>query len=184
MRPPQEVAKISIKDAVAVPLYIPETRTDPVSLIKRYATWSNGGFWVGGEHMIPYEPFESEVRAQLPKDGAPGVVAVCSNGLRCRAAAGRLAEWGYPSVAWLKGGLNDAKVGDMPTLPEGRDPRYGGIGGLSEQLGWTKVQRENGDPAFIGGFETILKGAALLLALNSLLFAAEYVNVLVNGPAA
>lgn len=34
-------------------MYLPETRSDPVSLLKRFATYSNGGWWVGATHMNP-----------------------------------------------------------------------------------------------------------------------------------
>jgi len=38
------------------------------------------------------------------------------------------------------------------------DLRYGGIGGLSEFLGWTDAQRQNSQTeGFIGGFQNVLK---------------------------
>lgn len=38
------------------------------------------------------------------------------------------------------------------------DIRYGGIGGLSEFLGWTEVQRQNtGAGGAFGGYQNVLK---------------------------
>lgn len=92
-----------------------------------HAHTTPGGWWVGGEHMIANPAFKDTIAAQLPK-GGPGVVAVCQNGMRSRAACDQLGRMGYGPLAWVKGGLDDAKVGDMPTLPEGRDPRCAGGG--------------------------------------------------------
>lgn len=57
--------------------------------------------------------------------------------------------------------------------------RYGGIGGVSEFLGWTEVQREYGQGKF-GGFEGVLKIFGVLLAADLLLFAYEQVNYWVS----
>jgi rhodanese-related sulfurtransferase len=121
VRPPGEVAKVWIDGAATVPAYLPETRNDPGSLIKRLATWGNGGWWVGATHMNSNPDFAAEVQRQLPKDAR--VLAVCQTGIRSLAAAERLAALGYGDVAWLDGGLDETKAGDLPTRPEGKDPR-------------------------------------------------------------
>ena len=46
---------------------------------------------------------------------------------------------------------------------------YGGIGGLSEALGWTDVQREDG-AAVLGGPQKIINFAAAVAVLDSLWF--------------
>lgn len=180
VRPPGEVAKVGIDGAKVVTMYFPETKNDPASLIKRLATWSNGGWWVGATHMIPNENFLAEVNAQVPKD--KGVVVACQNGMRSLAACTQLAKNGYGPVAFIEGGLDQAKVGDFPTIPPGKDPRYGGIGGLSEALGWTKVQEQNGEKAFLGGVNGVLTGVGVVLVLDLLSILVGYVDVLINGP--
>ena len=71
--------------------------------------------------------------------------------LRCRslAAAEQLSRVGYGTLAWINGGLDTAKKSDLPIKGEFDDLRYGGIGGLSELLGWTDVQREK-SAGFLG----------------------------------
>jgi hypothetical protein len=44
--------------------------------------------------------------------------------------------------------------------------RLAGIGGLSELLGWTKPQQENGQSAFFGGVNTVLAVVAVILVLD------------------
>jgi len=127
-------------------------------------------------HASPLQQVESK----LPKDKP--VLVVCQTGVRSLAACKQIAAMGYGPLAWLDGGLDEGKPGDLPTKPEGKDPRYGGIGGMSESMGWTKVQRENKDPAFLGGVETVLLGVAAFLALDLLSIGVGYVDVLLHGP--
>jgi len=68
---------------------------------------------------------------------------------RSLAAAEQLSRAGYGTLAWINGGLDTAKKADLPIKGEFDDLRYGGIGGLSELLGWTDVQREK-SAGFLG----------------------------------
>jgi hypothetical protein len=72
---------------------------------------------------------------------------------------------GYRNLGWINGGLDMVKPGELPTVG-GKDIRYGGIGGLSELLGWTEVQQEEELGGFIGGYSTILKIFVVILALD------------------
>jgi rhodanese-related sulfurtransferase len=273
VRPPNEVARVSIEGAVAVPLFLPETRNDVASLMKRASTWGTGGWWLGGTHMIPNPDFMAEVRragaaarpraaaaagacaracarprratggasprplrrgpnpcspappppdpatARVPMDAR--VIVGCQRGLRSLAACEQLCLAGYTTLAWVNGGFDTAEVGDLPTQPGGKDirwvarpgrraaaglgggagacsnslgpdrparptpaappppppaggppppparppppppppgpaPRFAGIGGLSEALGWTEVQQQY-NQGFMGGSNTVLK---------------------------
>ena len=51
VRPPNEVARVGVAGAVAVPLFVPETRADPASLLKRLSAWVTGGWWIGATHV-------------------------------------------------------------------------------------------------------------------------------------
>ncbi len=68
---------------------------------------------------------------------------------RSLSAAEQLSRAGYSSIAWVNGGLDTAKKPDLP-VKGADDLRYGGIGGLSELLGWNDVQREKNAGA-LGG---------------------------------
>lgn len=182
VRPPGEVAKVPITGAIAVPLYLEDPSNGPASLLKKAATIGTGGWWLGGTHMIPNESFLAQVQAQVPKDAR--VVVACQKGLRSLSAAEQLSRAGYRSLAWINGGLDTARPGDLPTA-NGRDVRYAGIGGLSEVLGWTEVQQEENKGGFFGGANNVLALVALVLFADLALFGYEYVHVLLTGaPAA
>lgn len=127
-----------------------------------------GGWWLGGTHMIPNTDFIGQVQAKLPKDTNPKVLVVCQKGLRSLAACEALSRAGYPTIAWVNGGLDTARPGDVATKDD-VDIRMGGIGGLSEVLGWTEVQQEQSKGAF-GGFENVLKFFAVVLVLDGVWF--------------
>lgn len=88
---------------------------------------------------------------QVPKDAK--VLVACQQGLRSRAAAQQLAKAGYNNLAWVEGGFNKSKAGDVPTS-DGNDVRYAGIGGVSQLLHWNKVQNEDEGP--FGGWKAIM----------------------------
>lgn len=172
VRPPGESGKVGVKGAVAVPLYVEDPSNSISSLMKKAATIGTGGWWLGGTHMIPNTDFMAQVQAAIPKD--KGVIVACQKGLRSLAAAEQLSRAGYSKVAWVNGGFDTAKPGDLETT-NGKDIRYAGIGGLSEALGWTEVQQEENRGQFMGGVENIFKLVALVLAADVALFAYEQV---------
>jgi rhodanese-related sulfurtransferase len=61
VRPPNEVEKVPIAGAVAVPLFVADPANDPGTLLKKAATFGTGGWWLGGSHMIPNQNFLQEV---------------------------------------------------------------------------------------------------------------------------
>jgi hypothetical protein len=61
------------------------------------------------------------VQAQIPKD--KGVIMGCQKGLRSLAAAEQLSRAGYARVAWINGGFDTARPGDLKTS-NGRDIRW------------------------------------------------------------
>ncbi|KAL4515838.1 hypothetical protein Ndes2526A_g00541 [Nannochloris sp. 'desiccata'] len=166
-RPPNEIEKAQLLNVVEVPLFVVDDETSVNNLIKQATALGMGGWWLGGSHMKPNVNFLNEVQAKIPKD-SKGVVLVCQKGLRSLAACEQLARAGYPSLAWVNGGLDTAQPGDLPTK-DGKDIRYGGIGGLSEVLGWTEVQQDE-SKGFAGGYQNILKGFAVVLALDTVWF--------------
>lgn len=65
VRPPTETRKVHIKESVEVPLFTPDTRMDPSSLLKQMSAFGMGGWWLGGTHMIPNARFIADVQAKV-----------------------------------------------------------------------------------------------------------------------
>lgn len=166
-RPPNEIEKAQLLNAVEIPLFVVDDESSITNLIKQATALGMGGWWLGGSHMKPNPHFLNEVTKTIPKD-SKGVIVVCQKGLRSLTACEQLARAGYPSLAWINGGLDTACPGDLGTK-DGKDIRFGGIGGLSEVLGWTEVQQEV-SKGFGGGYQNILKGFAVVLALDTVWF--------------
>lgn len=76
---------------------------------------------------------------------------------RSLAAAEQLSKAGFGQLAWINGGFDAAAPSDLP-VKGAADLRFGGIGGLSEVLGWTDVQKQTSQSeGFLGGGFTIIK---------------------------
>lgn len=174
VRPPNEVEKAGVAGAVNVPLYVPESWDSVGNLIKHSTAIGMGGWWLGGVHMKPNQSFMAEVQDKVPKDAK--VIVACQKGLRSLAAAEQLSRAGYSTLAWVNGGLDTAGKKDLP-LTGADDLRYAGIGGLSEMLGWTDVQRERG-AGFLGGSQNIIYAAIGVLVLDGLWVAYDQVTAL------
>jgi len=178
VRPPGEVDKVGLVDAVNVPLFVEDPSNSFSSFMKKTAAVSTGGWWLGGTHMIPNPDFLTKAQASIPKD--KGVIIGCQKGLRSLAAAEQLSRAGYAKVAWINGGFDTARPGDLKTS-NGRDIRYAGIGGLSEALGWTEVQQEE-KSGFMGGVNGVLGLVALVLLADLALFGYEQVMYMMGTP--
>lgn len=178
VRPPTETGKVGITGAVDVPLFCEDPSNSIGSLMKKAATIGTGGWWLGGSHMIPNTEFLAQVQARVPKD--TGVIIGCQKGLRSLAAAEQLSRAGYSKVAWINGGFDTARPGDLATT-NGRDIRYAGIGGLSEVLGWTEVQQEE-KAGFMGGVAGVLGLVALILLADLALFGYEQIQYMHGTP--
>lgn len=179
VRPPSEVARAAVKGAVCAPLYVPESFDSLPNLMKHASWFGMGGWWLGGVHMKPNPDFMAAVRSAVPEDAK--LVVACQKGLRSLAAAEQLARAGFGELAWINGGLDTAARGDLEVEgPDGVDDlRYAGIGGMSEVLGMTAVQKDkkkgssssSSSPGSIGeSLDPLVKGALVVLALDSVWF--------------
>lgn len=176
VRPPSESKKAPIVGAVQVPLFVDDESMSLSSFIKRASAFGMGGWWLGGTHMIPNQAFMGEVQAKIPKDAK--VLVGCQKGLRSLAACEQLSKAGYPTIAWVNGGFDSCKKGEVPTVGD-VDIRYAGIGGLSELIGWTEVQQEQNKG--LGSAEGVIKLVALVLVLDLALFGYEYIQAFLDG---
>ena len=88
----------------------------------------------------------------------PGMKQPCI--CRSLAAAEQLSRAGFGQLAWINGGFDAAAPTDLP-VKGAEDLRFGGIGGLSELLGWTDVQKQTSkSEGFLGGGFTIIKAVS------------------------
>ena len=122
-----------------VPLFVEDDDGSLSGALKQAVAYGTGGFWLGAKHMKPNEAFLAEVRAAVPP--ATPVVVACQKGLRSISACEQLVRGGYETVAWLSGGFDAATAADFDTS-NGKDMRYGAVGGMSGALGLSDVQRE------------------------------------------
>ena len=154
-----------------VPLFVEDDDGSLVGALKQAVAYGTGGFWRGARHVKPNDAFLADVRAAVPP-ATPIVVACQKGlrslsacellvrrkvppdtprpPLRLRAAPRRgspgvaaapQVRGGYETVAWLSGGFDDATAADFDTS-NGKDMRYGAVGGMSGALGLSDVQRE------------------------------------------
>lgn len=184
VRPPYEQKKVPVEGAVAAPLFIedPEAST-PTGALKAATAFGMGGWWLGGTHLVPNPDFLAQATAALPSDKESArVVVACQKGLRSLAACESLIRAGYPNVAWISGGLDSAQPGEVPTVG-GKDVRYAGIGGLSELLGWTDVQREaRRSKGMMQDLSGVFAVAGLFLVADLALFAYEQYAAMTGAP--
>jgi rhodanese-related sulfurtransferase len=178
VRPPAEIAKAGVVGATEVPIFIEEESNDFESLLKKSSAFGMGGWWLGGTHMKPNADFIRQVQQKVPKDAK--VIVACQKGLRSLAAAEQMSRAGYGTLAWINGGLDTAGSDSLPTV-DGKDLRYGGVGGVSQLLGWTDVQRAEDKAAGINKSAIFIKIGAAVLLVDAGLFAWEFWNAYQNG---
>ncbi|KAK9847231.1 hypothetical protein WJX84_005305 [Apatococcus fuscideae] len=168
VRPQEEITKAKLSGSEEVPLFVQDEDMSPVGLAKKASALSMGGWWLGGTHMRANEKFMAQVQSKIPRNSK--VIVACQKGLRSLAACEQLSRAGYPTLAWINGGFDTAQKGDLPAEGD-KDLRLGGIGGVSELLGWTEVQRDvQRSAGFAGGSSTIIKLAAGILAIDGAVF--------------
>ncbi|GAX84674.1 hypothetical protein CEUSTIGMA_g12095.t1 [Chlamydomonas eustigma] len=177
VRPSTEASKVPVIGAVHVPLFVEDPDNSLGGLLKKWAFLGTGGFWLGGSHMMPNTQFMQQVQQAVSKDAR--VVVMCQKGLRSLASCEQLSNAGYKNIAWINGGLDTCRKGDLPTQGD-VDIRYAGIGGLSEVLGWTEVQ-EAENKQQLGGSTGVLKVVALILLADALLFVYENYQAYMAG---
>lgn len=112
------------------------------------------------------ERFMPDIVARIPKSSK--IVVACQKGLRSLAACEQLYKVGYRNLYWLSGGLDAVDEGEIER--EGPQPfKLAGIGGVSEFLGWTDVQRSEASKLGFG-YRAMLFGRVVLLLLAVDLF--------------
>ncbi|BBN02385.1 hypothetical protein MPTK1_2g14910 [Marchantia polymorpha subsp. ruderalis] len=139
VRPSSERNKAYVKNSVWIPIFDINKSLDPGTILSKVSNFAMGGWWSGSPLMKYNERFMPDVVAKIPKSA--NVIVSCQKGLRSLAACEQLYKAGYRNLFWLNGGFDAAQEGDLER--EGPEPfKFAGLGGVSEFLGWTDVQRE------------------------------------------
>lgn len=107
--------------------------------LKQAVAFGTGGFWRGVRYIRANDGFLADVRARVPT--STPVLVACQRGRRSLSACEQLVRGGYVTVAWLSGGFDAAAAADFDSS-NGKDLRYGAVGGLAGALGLSDVQRE------------------------------------------
>lgn len=161
VRPSNEHSRVSVKDSIHIPIYDVDQSVDPASLSKKFSNFTMGGWWNGLPVMKYNERFMPDVVAKIPKTA--NIIVGCQKGLRSLAACEQLYKAGYRNLFWLNGGLDAVQEGDLEK--EGPLPfNFGGIGGVSEFIGWTDVQRLEAKKQGLG-YRVALFGRLLAVVL-------------------
>lgn len=166
VRPSNEHDKASVKGSMWIPMYDLNKHTDPGTLYRKIQNLTMGGWWSGQAVMKYNERFMPDIVARIPKSAK--IIVACQKGLRSLAACEQLYKVGYRNIYWLSGGLDAVDDGELER--DGPEPfKLAGIGGVSEFLGWTDVQRS--EALKLGfGYRAMLFGRVVLLLLAVDLF--------------
>eukprot|EP00271_Cylindrocystis_brebissonii_P014288 TRINITY_DN355_c0_g1_i1.p1 TRINITY_DN355_c0_g1~~TRINITY_DN355_c0_g1_i1.p1 ORF type:complete len:258 (+),score=36.63 TRINITY_DN355_c0_g1_i1:254-1027(+) len=137
VRPSWERERSFIDGSVHVPLFIEDDGTDVLTLLRKQIQFGFGGWWLGQRLTKRNEDFVQQVRGLVPSLETPILVA-CGEGLRSLLAIDELYEEGYSNLAWLAGGLNNAREGDFAGV-EGETllqfATAGGVQGILLKIG-------------------------------------------------
>lgn len=166
VRPSTEHSKASVKGSIWIPMYDVNKNADPATLYSKIQKLTMGGWWSGQALMKYNERFMPDIVARIPKSSK--IIVSCQKGIRSLAACEQLYKVGYRNLYWLSGGLDAVDEGEIER--EGPQPfKLAGIGGVSEFLGWTDVQRSEASKLGIG-YRAMLFGRVVLLLLAVVLF--------------
>eukprot|EP00240_Pyramimonas_obovata_P015675 CAMPEP_0118958506 /NCGR_PEP_ID=MMETSP1169-20130426/62651_1 /TAXON_ID=36882 /ORGANISM="Pyramimonas obovata, Strain CCMP722" /LENGTH=279 /DNA_ID=CAMNT_0006906623 /DNA_START=87 /DNA_END=926 /DNA_ORIENTATION=- len=174
VRPDEEVELGEVPGSYCVPLFEVDDDMSPQGLLKQMSAFGMGGWWLGGQHMMPNTNFMPQVLNKIPKDEK--VVVICQKGLRSLAACEQLSRAGYENIAWLNGGCEAAEAGVIPTI-DGKDIRLAGVGGVSGWLGWNPVQQQMEEPSENSELvNNLVKVFVFILGIDVLALAYEFLN--------
>lgn len=147
VRPVWEFERANIPGSMHVPLFVEEDDTSPLTLLKRQIQFGFGGWWLGQRLTKENDDFVSQVAAAVPHSKDTRLLVACGEGLRSLVAVDKLHEAGFRHLAWLAGGLNDARDGDFASVQGTTKLQYstaGGVQGLLLKLGQELQARRGG----------------------------------------
>eukprot|EP00850_Spirogloea_muscicola_P005657 SM000026S08906 [mRNA] locus=s26:374828:377127:- [translate_table: standard] len=138
VRPTTEHDKARVKNSVWLPAFDVNRSLDPGTALNKLSSFLMGRWWSGAPVTKPNERFMPDLVQRIPKSAS--VIVACQKGLRSLAVCEQMYKAGYRNLYWLNGGFDATEEGDFEQ--EGAQSlKLAGIGGMSEFLGWTDVQR-------------------------------------------
>ncbi|XP_031398631.1 rhodanese-like domain-containing protein 10 [Punica granatum] len=130
VRPAWEWEKARVSGSVHVPLFVEDTDSGPLTLLKKWVHFGYIGLWTGQKFTKLNGEFLRQVEAAVLEREAKLLVA-CGEGLRSMMAVSKLYESGYRNLGWLAGGFNLSKDGDFRDVEGTGKLQYATIGGVS-----------------------------------------------------
>jgi len=110
VRPIWERERAFVHGSLHVPLFIEDDDNSLLTMLKRQIQFGFGGWWLGQKLTKENESFLEDV-ASTSSTGK--LVVTCGDGLRSLSAISKLHNAGYKELAWIYGGLNNARAGDF-----------------------------------------------------------------------
>eukprot|EP00244_Chara_vulgaris_P009919 TRINITY_DN4369_c0_g1_i3.p1 TRINITY_DN4369_c0_g1~~TRINITY_DN4369_c0_g1_i3.p1 ORF type:complete len:333 (-),score=41.14 TRINITY_DN4369_c0_g1_i3:647-1645(-) len=130
VRPVWEYERAHLKSSLHVPLFIEDTDTSPVGLLRSSIHMGYGGVWMGTKMMKRNENFVDQVQGLAANDDK--LIVACGEGLRSLLAVEELYDAGFTNVVWLRGGFSSAKLDDFPDVVGHTELRFATMGGVSK----------------------------------------------------
>jgi rhodanese-related sulfurtransferase len=134
IRDERQHANARLKAAAHVPLFVADESQGASVLGRKAVVFGTIGWWGGQGLTKENMNFVSGIEAAALKAGGRAsakVLLVCQTGLRSEVAAQRLLAMGFGQVAYVVGGLNEARGLSLDTEGE-MDIWDAGKGGLSQ----------------------------------------------------
>ncbi|XP_072974802.1 rhodanese-like domain-containing protein 10 [Typha angustifolia] len=130
IRPTWEHDKAHVAGSLHVPLFVADTNSDPITLLKKWVHFGYIGLWTGQLFTTINGQFLSQVEDLAP-DKEEKLLVACGEGLRSIIALRMLHDGGYKNLGWLAGGFNRSKDGDFDDVEGSSKLQYATIGGVS-----------------------------------------------------
>lgn len=130
VRPAWEWEKARVGGSLHVPLFVEDTDTSPITLVKKWVHFGYIGLWTGQLLTTVNDRFLPQVEDAVPDKEARLLVA-CGEGLRSLIAVRILHEGGYKNLGWLAGGFARSGGGDFPDVQGNTKLQYATVGGVS-----------------------------------------------------
>eukprot|EP00897_Mesotaenium_endlicherianum_P001432 jgi/Mesen1/1316/ME000013S00807 len=147
VRPSSEHNKAWVKESIWIPAFDEDHSLAPGIITNKLTNFLFGGWWSGAGLTKRNERFMPDVVAKIPKSA--NVIVACQKGLRSLAACEQLYKAGYRNLFWVNGGFETAEDGDFER--DGPQAlKFAGLGGMSEFLGWTDIQRAESSKEGLG----------------------------------
>lgn len=149
VRPPKEYEAGRVNPSEHIPTFLPQLPAEDIrGKLSDFFIYITLTAFSGETKMRVNEDFPKEVKSTFPDKDQP-ILVVCQTGQRSILAADLLRSYGYNKVAWLDGGYQKAKGNAFNRgfldiqLSEGCEKlSYAGISGISKDLNWTDLQRQ------------------------------------------